>query len=81
LPVEVLEEPPAMSHHPEETSTSGFIVFVDSQVLCEPGNAVREQRHLDLGTPGVTLAGLVLSNYCFLGGFVQSYTQRSSSFL
>src|SRR6266702_1688736 len=58
--LEVAEQPPTAADHLQQATTRVMIVLVDLQVLGEPVDPVRQDRHLHLGRARVTLLGRVL---------------------
>ena len=60
--LQVVEETTALSHEEQQSPTAVVIVLVLLEVLGEVGDAVAQQRDLDLGGTGVALGQGVLAD-------------------
>src|SRR5690606_10483484 len=72
--LQVLQEALALTDQQHQTTARVVIVLVGLEVLGQVGDAVGEQRGLDLGRTGVALAGRVLRDDRLLGGGIEGHT-------
>src|SRR5215207_8594145 len=65
--LQVVQQPAALTHQQQQATTAVVVVLVLLEVLGEVGDAVAEQRDLDLGGTGVALGRGVLGDDLLLG--------------
>ena len=80
VPVEVVQQAPALAHEHQQAAARVVVLLVLAQVLGELVDAGREQRDLDLGRPGVALVGRVLGISSLLASLVRVTAEEGSSF-
>ena len=66
LPVQVLEQSPALAYQFQETPLAMIIVLMTSQVLCDRPDPIRQQGYLHLGRPRVIVVKPVGTDYFLL---------------
>src|SRR5690606_26617225 len=74
LLLHVLEKAAAPADHQQQAAAAVVVVLVRLEVLGELGDAVRQQRDLHVGRPGVAVAGAVLGDDLLLGGGVDRHS-------
>ena len=63
-PLQVIEQPAAPTDHHQQTSPTGVVLGVRTQMFGELANSRSQQRDLDLGTSGVRVAAAEIPNDC-----------------
>ena len=65
LALDIVKQPPTLTDHNQEATPGVKIFLVGFQMVCEVGNALREDRYLDFwGTRVPALLGVLINECC-----------------
>ena len=71
--LDVIEKPAAQADHLEQAAPRMVVLLVGLEVIGQSVDALGEERHLDLGRPGVALLGCVFPDYFLLSLYAQRH--------